>query len=883
MEKINLGSFVYDKLEENEYLNELYSALLDSYLSLVITGFKKDIQINLKDALSFADLLSKSTSETKSEFHKQLAQEMMTLISELYGQDEVVKQYFGSVLTHNGNYPGLTNQFKGFKSFDEMERIGNAYVMEQFKVPGLEDHYFSHNQKEVYSHFGDQSYSYSGPTSMGKSFMIKNFIKERIKSGEKSNFVFLIPTNALINEINTELHQGLRNVLNENKYKIISVSDSLFLNTPRNHFIFVLTPERLLYLLMNHRDLRIDYLFIDEAHKMINTDGRSTFYYKVVDFLVKREDIKRPKIIFSSPNIPNPDLFQKTIVDSQIEKSSKSLLLSPVNQFKFIVDFNSRKYGIFNTLNDDIEIDNDLRSQTTLNSLITYQSQILSPDPDNRKHTIVYCPSIAKAINHATDFARSLPNPTSVPKELMDFSEELKEDINEDYFLVDLVKKGVAYHVGYLPNKVRLKLEKLFRDRLITVMFCTSTLMEGVNFPAKNLFVTDCKSGTAPFTAIDFKNLIGRVGRIQYNLFGNIFLVNEADNGKLTQKYLKHLTSKVEEQKLSIETGITPQDKQFIAEKLKKGETIFEVKESRKGQTYAEYDLMKKTMNILVYDIVHDNDSLIVEEFKPYIQDDIEEIKEAFEEKTNLVDDDINISTDQVLSLREMIEQKLIGYPDCEVGDPIAQYTEIFKFLEGFCRAFDWDKTEKEFVGPRYADGSHPKFRSLAVLIGKWVNGNGIHYITKDSIKHYDECIGRLKIKVDGQFIPYDGSKFHRNIVIANTLDTIENDIMFTLNNYCIKYSKEYTSIYPTDDTFVDWQLFIQAGSHDFKTIFLQKAGLSRETSLYLRGSEYIDITELPSGKKRLRIKNSVFECKKESVIDECELLKINAPELFID
>lgn len=883
MEKVNLGNFIYDGLEDNEYLNEIYSLLLDSYLAKTINGFPKKIDINLHDALSFADLLSKSTSTTKGEFHKQLAQEMMTLITELYGDNEVFKQYFGSVLTHNGNYPGLKNQFDGFQSFDELERIGNAYVMEQFKVPGLEDAYFSHNQKEVYDHFSDQSYSYSGPTSMGKSFMIQNFIREKIKSGSKANFVFLIPTNALINEIYTEMHKSLKEVLSKNKYRIVSVSDSIFLGSERNHFIFILTPERLLYLLMNHRNLKVDYLFIDEAHKMINADGRSTFYYKVVDFLMKREGMEKPKVIFSSPNIPNPDLFQNTIVNPEVEKGYKSLLLSPVNQFKFIIDFNSRKYGIFNTLNDDVEIDNELNEQMTFNKLVMRESQVLNPDPNQRRHTIVYCSSIAKAINHATEFARQLPASPNVPKELLEFSEELKEDINEDYFLVDLVKKGVAYHVGYLPNKVRLKLEKLFREKLITVMFCTSTLMEGVNFPAKNLFVTEVKSGNAPFTAIDFKNLIGRVGRIQYNLFGNIFLVNEANNDRLTKKYLSHLTEKVEKQKLSIDTGITPQDKKFIVDKLKKGETLFSVKESRTAQTYAEYELMKKTTNILLYDILHDNDSLIVQTFKPYIGDDFGTIKKAFEQKQHLVDDDINISTDQTLTLREMIEQQLVSYPQCEVGDPFAQYSEILRFLEGFCVAFEWDKTEKEFVGTKLPDGSHPRFKSLALLLGKWIDGHGINYITKSSLKYYDDHIGRTKIMVEGQYVPYDGSKFHKNIVIANTLDTIENDIMFTLNNYCIKYSKEYKNIYPTDEYFEDWQLYIQAGSHDARTIFLQMAGLSRETSIYLKSSDYIKITELPSGKKKLRIKNSIFECKKESVLDEIELLKINAPELFED
>ena len=292
---------------------------------------------------------------------------------------------------------------------------------------------------------------------------------------------------------------------------------------------------------------------------------------------------------------------------------------------------------------------------------------------------------------------------------------------------------------------------------------------------------------------------------------------------------------------------------------------------------------MKKTTNILVNDILHDNESLIVQTFKPYIKDDIETIKKAFEDKTNLIDDDINISTDQTLTLREMIEQKLVSYPQCEVGDDTSEYSEIVKFLEGFCIAFDWDKTEKEFVGKKDANGNHPKFKALATLLRKWINGNGINYITKSSIDYYDGRINRATLLIEGQIVPYDGSKFHKNIVIANTLDTIENDIMFTLNNYCIKYSKEYKDIYPTDDSFEDWQLYIQAGSHDARTIFLQMAGLSRETSLYLRNSDYIKITQLPSGKKKLRIKNSIFECKKESVTDEVRLLQINAPELFED
>lgn len=230
-----------------------------------------------------------------------------------------------------------------------------------------------------------------------------------------------------------------------------------------------------------------------------------------------------------------------------------------------------------------------------------------------------------------------------------------------------------------------------------------------------------------------------------------------------------------------------------------------------------------------------------------------------------------------------MIEQKLVSYPQCEVGDDVAEYSEIIRWLEGFCVAFDWDKTEKEFVGKKDEYGKHSRFKSLATLIRKWINGNDINYITKSSIDYYEKHINRADLLIEGQLIPYNRSKFHKNIVTANTLDDIENDIMFTLNNYCIKYSKEYKDIYTNDISFDDCRLYIQAGSHDPRTISLQMAGLSRDTSLYLRNSDYIKITDAPSGKMRLRIKNSIFECKKESVLDEIELLRNNTPELFED
>ena len=52
-------------------------------------------------------------------------------------------------------------------------------------------------------------------------------------------------------------------------YHVVSSANDMALEThPDHNFILVLTPERLLYLLNDRSDFILDYLFIDEAHKV---------------------------------------------------------------------------------------------------------------------------------------------------------------------------------------------------------------------------------------------------------------------------------------------------------------------------------------------------------------------------------------------------------------------------------------------------------------------------------------------------------------------------------------------------------------------------------------------------------------------------------------
>lgn len=55
-------------------------------------------------------------------------------------------------------------------------------------------------------------YSFSGPTSLGKSFILKRYIEEIIQNST-SNIVILVPTRALISQFSLEIKMNYMNLL----------------------------------------------------------------------------------------------------------------------------------------------------------------------------------------------------------------------------------------------------------------------------------------------------------------------------------------------------------------------------------------------------------------------------------------------------------------------------------------------------------------------------------------------------------------------------------------------------------------------------------------------------------------------------------------------
>lgn len=315
-ELINLGESIFNDIDQNDFLNSIYDNMLYNYalIKFHLTNIRQRRDYNVDAALRFADLLSKSTHSTKSDDHKMWAQEIISLLLELEPENKEVRYYAGSILASVGNYRGRELVDSPYKEHTLQERAFATFCQQYLTIPADKSKTFFLQQKNIYDRLNSGFLSYSAPTSMGKSFIMHMFIKEQIMNGVKMNFARIVPTKALINEMRTDTINDLKNILEEQNYRVVTAASDISLEENHN-FILIMTPERLLYFLISNPDFQLDYLFIDEAHKIGGRNSRGPFYYKVVDLLARKNPM--PHFIFASPNIPNPDEYLKLVTEAE--------------------------------------------------------------------------------------------------------------------------------------------------------------------------------------------------------------------------------------------------------------------------------------------------------------------------------------------------------------------------------------------------------------------------------------------------------------------------------------------------------------------------------------------------------------------------------------
>lgn len=345
-----LADFILKDISGDTFLQAQYERLLVDYVRSRFGVAQTTFDDNYRSLLRYADLLSISDAEA----HNNLAQQIVILLGELFSNEDEVKLFKESVYQNVSNFASLEyiRDEQNIRTQSDFLReicVSTHQIIN--RIPDSDKAFFDTQRLALNDIANSQYYSFSAPTSMGKTFVIINFIKTKLKTNSASNFVIIVPTRALLSEIANKLINELKDYLGIDCHKVVTTMVSVQAD---EKFIAVLTPERLYHALLKQPKIEFKYLFIDEAHKISDKDKRSVIYYKILDLLRMRPLVH---IYFSSPVIPNPDVYlELTNFYNQAanEASGKSFHFSPVIQNKMYGQLKISS-KIFDLADEDME------------------------------------------------------------------------------------------------------------------------------------------------------------------------------------------------------------------------------------------------------------------------------------------------------------------------------------------------------------------------------------------------------------------------------------------------------------------------------------------------------------------------------------------------
>jgi hypothetical protein len=365
--------------------------------------------------------------------------------------------------------------------------------------------------------------SVSAPTSAGKSYIVRRWFEERLAGREQFTGIYVVPTRALIEEVGGDLTEQFA-TLDVGIYSIPWDAEL----AERARKILVVTQERLHLLQQRLPDEGADLLFVDEAQKF-GDDARGVLLQQTVEEAVRRNPAGQ--VVFASPLSSNPELLLEgagqeanpTAVVAETITVNQNLLWAdqiPYHpqqwRLQLVVDGEPTPVGNFEL---------PARPQPDSQRLPLIAVALGRYSGGN----VVYVNGAADAEKAAQQIFDALGPDSDITQVqgIADLRELVQRTIHAQYALATVLQRGIAFHYGNMPLLVRTEIERLFRNGTLRYLVCTSTLLEGVNLPCRNLFARNPKKGNGnPMTAADFWNLAGRAGRWGKEFQGNIVCVD---------------------------------------------------------------------------------------------------------------------------------------------------------------------------------------------------------------------------------------------------------------------------------------------------------------------------------------------------------------------
>lgn len=317
----------------------------------------------------------------------------------------------------------------------------------------------------------------SAPTSFGKSLLLDAFISKR----KPHTILIIMPTIALIDETRRRLFDTFGG-----DYSIVTTTSDPY--DKAEPTIFVLTQERYLA----RPDIpKIDLLFVDEFYKL--DPDRDDNRFETLNIALYKALPRARQHFMAGPHVRNIQLG-----------------VSWTGNFRFIqTDYRTVTVNVIDRSKASSRFD-------------AFVADLAGAGDES---SLVFCATPASAqkllqevveagINHASDEGSLL-------------GEWISKNYHPEWPITSGASKGVAVHHGRLPRSLGQLFVRLFDAGVIKVLICTSTLIEGVNTSAANVFIYDKKINRMDFDFFSFANIRGRVGRMMRHFVGNAYLYHD--------------------------------------------------------------------------------------------------------------------------------------------------------------------------------------------------------------------------------------------------------------------------------------------------------------------------------------------------------------------
>lgn len=465
----------------------------------------------------------------------------------------------------------LSNDFYGKRGVKPLKNRKSIYEFWVSQRKAIEQGLFTKNENFIVQM----------PTSAGKTFIAELFILNKLVNFPQKRCIYISPFRALATE--KELDFG--NILGKLGFSSSSVNGGFdqdsFQNIVYEHSdVMIVTPEKMsLFSRLDENFFdNISAIVVDEGHIIGEFSPRAA----LLEMLMCRIKIKVPQmpILFISAVMPTDSADNYAI---WLSGNKENVLRStrfinqedwqPTRKIIGKVEFVSK---CWRASFEDISI-NERKETAFINNFLTpnmYGKNCPKVTTTKKTHekksedkisvaislayklsetgnVLVFCGTVSRLEDVAKKICKLYYQKDSKLNQVWERNDKSSsyyyshKYFGEEHWISKCLQIGVGIHFGDLPEMLRKTVEQDYKSGLLKVLLCTNTISQGVNLPIKyaivhNTILNRINDKNICLSNRDFKNLIGRAGRAEFETEGLIFFViNTPADKKAYQNYIR--------------------------------------------------------------------------------------------------------------------------------------------------------------------------------------------------------------------------------------------------------------------------------------------------------------------------------------------------------